>query len=695
MSKNRFEADSELLLDRLVDRAGGLYAELQRVVEVFAGSGEAKVASDEISQLETTATAWRGLIPVDPAGRQALADDLWDRYGHRLSDCPAITAALGANTRKWSGPTPVVNRTLWSAFVRRELAVGETLFVDGADGTSLFVIARGRVRVVSGDGATTISELGADETVGEMAVITGEPRQGTVIAVRDTVLYELSKADFDHFRIERPAVAQQLLLTLARRMNAPPVRGRRKTAPTNIVIVPAGGEVQADAAQTFVQSFTDFVQRFVSAQLVTADVIDGRLGDGASTATRESVFGQRVDEHLRELEAANDLVMLLVDDDRPTWSRRLLAEADLVLVVGAAGRPPSLSAIEQELFNVARINAGSVEIQLVLVEADHTRIPNGTDAWRASRPVDLSHHGRLANPTDLGRLARFVVGQPCGLTLSGGAVRSLAHLGVLRALEEIAYPIDIVSGTSAGAFVAAQHAYGLRSDEMVTRNIELLGSSGLKFLDLTAPIISIISGRRYGSVLATLFDTTKIEDLWTPFLCTSTDLTSAEVVAHHTGPLTTYLLSSASIPGLLPPVLVEGHLLVDGGVMSNLPVTQLLDTTNVGVLIAASVTSTFYDANEEYNYAELSTRDILKAKFSPWSDPLVAPSVPDVLLRTFEIGAFNVELREQAMVDVLIQPDVAKFGYTNVGALREIAQAGYEAAVDVLETWDRPSIPFT
>ncbi len=135
-------------------------------------------------------------------------------------------------------------------------------------------------------------------------------------------------------------------------------------------------------------------------------------------------------------------------------------------------------------------------------------------------------------------LVRRLTGRSIGLVLSGGGARGLAHIGVVRALEESAVPIDVVGGTSMGGIIAGLYALGHDSRSMLDLSRRGFVKMGVQpLMDYTPPIVSLLSGRRAAAVLKILAADTQIEDLWIKYFCVSTNLTRAESLVHEDGPL--------------------------------------------------------------------------------------------------------------------------------------------------------------
>ncbi|HEY3484359.1 MAG TPA: patatin-like phospholipase family protein, partial [Ilumatobacteraceae bacterium] len=589
-----------------------LRAELRRAADIFvhgrpstrASPGDSDDAGGiDLETLELTVAGWRHHLPADPVARRSLADVLVARFGAALRSAPRLRDALSIDLHdlpdaESGDDAPIDTSSLEYALERVDLPGGTTLFEQGDAADSLWVITRGRLRLLlpaSDGGESLLRELGPDQTVGELALLTGDVRMGTVVAVRDSVLYRLGRDDFERCSLEHPNVAHTMLATLAARLAHPPVRGRHTTTPKNIAVVPAGTD--APPIREFAEALAAMMSQYVDTFVLTAPVAEDVVGQGAVAAEPSSALGVRLHEHLSSLEDRHQHVIYVADDVSSTWTRRCARDADLILLVGRAGANTELNALERELFEPVR-TMSRARLHLVLVEPDARRTPSHTAPWLRQRDVELCHHVHLEWRSHFARLARFVVGSPVGLVLSGGAARAFAHIGVLRALRTAGIPIDVVAATSAGALVGGQFAMGWTPERIEQFNREIFGGPRRKLLDFVPPFTSLIGSTRFNTVLDEIFGSVRFEDLWIQFMCTTTDLTSARPQTHHRGRMRPYVRASCSLPMVMPPVIQDGHLIADGGIMNNVPVDPLLEVTNVGTLIVVNVTNPFYDANE-------------------------------------------------------------------------------------------------
>ena len=179
------------------------------------------------------------------------------------------------------------------------------------------------------------------------------------------------------------------------------------------------------------------------------------------------------------------------------------------------------------------------------------------------------------------------LGRSPGVVLSGGGARGLAHIGVLDVLIDADVKVDRVGGTSIGALVGSLIASG-REPRDVTRVCRAELVERHPFRDYTMPRTSLIRARRAAAMLERLFGDAHLEDLALDNFCVSADLSTAEIVVHRRGAVVDAVGASMSLPGLAPPVRRDGRLLVDGGVLNNLPV-DVMAATGEGPVIAVDV----------------------------------------------------------------------------------------------------------
>jgi NTE family protein len=282
---------------------------------------------------------------------------------------------------------------------------------------------------------------------------------------------------------------------------------------------------------------------------------------------------------------------------------------------------------------------------------------------------------------DHARLARLLSGQAIGLALSGGGARGFAHIGVLRALSEAGVPVDVIAGTSMGAMIAAVHALGHAPDVMLdgcrawTRE--------RPWGDYTLPLASIVRGRRLRRALVNLLGDGRIEDLWLPFACITSNLTRATADTHTAGPLAHLVLASNSVPGLAPPLYHLGDVHVDGGVMDNLPVAALR-TLGAGRVIAVDVgTELRFTAPMDLDECPSGWTllwDRLRRR--PWRSPPVFAS----LTRAFTLASDERARAAGRDADLTLRPPL-EYASSDFACIDPIAEIGFRYASEHVTRW--------
>jgi predicted acylesterase/phospholipase RssA len=326
---------------------------------------------------------------------------------------------------------------------------------------------------------------------------------------------------------------------------------------------------------------------------------------------------------------------------------------------------------------------GSPRRTLVLMQDPSIAEPSGTAAWLALHDVDQHLHVRRGSEPDLERVGRLLAGRGVTLVLGGGGARGYAHVGVVRAMEELGIPIDMVAGTSMGAMVAALVARGRRATQIEDGFAELGG-----LLDVTLPLVSIASGARIQRAIEDTHGRLQIEDTWLPFFCVSTNLTQAEPVIHRRGSLAHALRASASLPGILPPVHEDGDLLIDGGLLDTLPVGVMRTLNDGGRVIAVDV-SPSVDVAAGGPFADhLSGWATLWQRLRHPRRPRPVPGIAELLQRTVAVpGLFLRGQLPAAAPDLLIQPPVGRWRMLDLGRVRPIAASGYAGSIEQLRAW--------
>ena len=355
--------------------------------------------------------------------------------------------------------------------------------------------------------------------------------------------------------------------------------------------------------------------------------------------------------------------MVYLAEPGPTpWTQLCLRQADSLLLVARGERRATA-------FDALRFDStpGSIRPLDIALMWDEGAPIKGTSAWLALHDFRMHYHIRGA--TDLERLARLITRKAIGLVLSGGGARGVAHYGVTWALRDHNVPIDIVGGTSVGSIVAAMVASEWPRDKMEHCYDETF-SGRSPLTDFTIPTVALLSGRRLAAWLEKWFGGLVIEDLPLSFFCLSTNLTAGRSAVHDRGLLTRWLRASISIPGILPPVINEGQIFVDGGVINNMPV-DIMHRIGCGPIITVDIQSaTPFTASKE------ARREGFLRRSAPRQ-----PSIFELLLRVATINSAATHGSAQSRSDILLKPDIGSIGLLNWKGLKTSMIKSYDYTV--------------
>jgi NTE family protein/lysophospholipid hydrolase len=561
---------------------------------------------------------------------------------------------------------------------------GEVLWEPGASADGLFFVVSGRVAVLSvrPDGVEELEyEIGRGQTIGAAGFLDGRPRKFRVRAIRDSLLVGYTSAEFERLIARQPQVVRRLTAGLAAQNDS--VRRTSGRGVTTVTLMPVSDQA---SVSKLAERLSVSLSRFGSVLRLDPSRVGQMLTEpGIADAEEGSAEEERLLAFLDACEARHRFVILETTPRGTTWARRCMRLADRLLLVADVRDPSERSHLEHTVTRRANI-ASSARTSLVLIHLDGTRPPSGTKAWLDERPEVSDHyHVRWDSDADIQRLARVLAGRSVGLVLGGGGARGFAHIGVLRALAENGVPIDAFGGSSMGASVAGQAAMGRPADAIAatTRKVFLEIKPHRGF---TLPLLSLVNSRRTEAAGRLCFGDVEIEDLWLPFFCVSSNLTTADVMVHRRGTLWKAALASSSLPGVGTPVLHQGHLLVDGGVLNNLP-TDVMRRMGQGTVIASAVS---VDESGAFTCERVPTIwEAVRARFGSGGtkDGARFPSILDVVLRA---SLLHSSFRERANVlaaDLTVRPAVQQFGLLEVERIDDIVDAGYREAGITIANW--------
>ncbi len=553
------------------------------------------------------------------------------------------------------------------------LDAGEVLFDRGDPSDAGFLVVRGRLAAWADDRA--IGEIARGEIVGELGMLERSPRMATVIAMRDSALVRFDRDAFEHLTATHPTIMIQLARTIVRRLGE---AGETSDRARNVAV----GVTAPVDARRLVAVIADELRRFGTTEHLWPARVDADLGRPGLTADEPPDAVPALAAYIDQAETSHDYLVLELDPEGTRWTRRGVTVGDRVVVVMSASPSPD-ELVRADKILAAGPRRARVERWLALLHPAGTERPAQTPALVDRVGVDRVLHLREGRDADIRRLARLVSGNATGLVLGGGGARGFAHLGVWQALEELEVEVDALAGASIGTAVGALMAEQTPAQELVPLVKELFHD----LLDYTVPVVSLIKGERVTRSINRMFRGVDILDLWLPFLCVSTNLTRSQVTVHDRGDVPTAMRASVAIPGILPPVPYDGELLVDGGVLNNLPCDVLRATRTVGRLIAVDLSPPAGPTAKDDFGLSVSGWKALRSRIGSKGSPY--PGLMAILMRSMVTG--SVRDRDRILsggsVDCHLDLDLPGVSLLDFERVEEVAARGYADARPRLEAW--------
>jgi NTE family protein len=539
---------------------------------------------------------------------------------------------------------------------------GQTLFSAGSASDQLYFVRAGRLgafRREQGHETQFLGVIRPGEPAGEMSLIAGAAHSADVVALRDSEIIAVPRDIFFEACEADTAVMIELAKLMMLRSRQAVTRGG-VGEPSVFGFVSLG---QSGALRPLV----DRLSREIAALGYSVTSIGG---EAQSAPT----------EWFSDVERTHDFVLYVAETADAGWRQVVARQVDRLFRVGRGDRQPPKAAAAADV--PSPLQAQQL-VDLILMHPPDTDRPHGSEAWLdIANPARLFHM-RRDHDGDIERMARVLTGQSVGLVLSGGGARAYAHVGAVRALRERGVPIDFVGGVSMGAVIAAGVAMGWDDAEMDRRIQEaFVATSPLD--DIAIPLLAMTHGMKVNERLAHHFGDTQIADLWLPFFCLSSNLTTGAYQMHRRGLLRRALRASISLPGILPPATDDQNVLVDGAVMKNFP-ADVMRASQLGPIVGVDVTG-----------GRSITADDVARPASVWrwlwsGQWRNGPPIVSLLMRAATVSTSRDLSAAREATDVLVMPEVSKVEIRDfTGAYAPAVAEGYRTMIEALDRLDRP-----
>eukprot|EP00069_Balaena_mysticetus_P021848 bmy_13891T0 len=599
-----------------------------------------------------------------------------------------------------------------------------------------YIVLSGCLRAViqKDDGKKRLAgEYGRGDLVGVVETLTHQARATTVHAIRDSELAKLPGGALTSIKRRHPQVVTRLIHLLGEKilgsLQQGTVTGHQfalhavgskwdsgnpASNLSTVAVMPVSEDVPLTA---FTLELKHALSAIGPALLLTSANVKQRLG----SAALDSIHEYRLSSWLGQQEDIHRLVLYQADSTLTPWTRRCIRQADCILIVGLGAQEPTVGEPERML----ETSAVRAQKQVVLLPREDGPAPARTVEWLNMRGW-CSGHLHLCCPrrvfsrrglpklvelyervcqrpadrhSDVSRLARVLTGNAIALVLGGGGARGCAQVGIIRALTECGIPVDMVGGTSIGAFMGALYSEERNYSQIRIRAkqwAEDVTSMVKTMLDLTYPITSVFSGAGFNRSICSVFKDRQIEDLWIPYFTVTTDITASAMRVHTDGSLWRYVRASMSLSGYMPPLCdpKDGHLLMDGGYINNLPADV---ARSMGAEVVIAIDAGSRDETDLTNYGDvLSGWWLLWKRWNPLATKVKVLNMAEIQTRLAYVCCVRQleTVKSSDYCGYLRAPPTPIDGYGTLefGKFHEICEVGYQHGRTVFDIWGRSGV---
>ena len=574
----------------------------------------------------------------------------------------------------------------------RHFQRGSIICRKGESGLGLFAIASGGVQIhldQEPTGKVALIHMGEGQIFGEMSVITDMPISANVIAL-DAHIYFMRKSDFLGLLETEPALQKALMEICVNRLRHRSSLSTDRYLPKcTLILFPSGTDsenlrnalCQAIGHYAPGSCFIDQVRgrddgernwklsarnipAFFPASSLPVCAVETQGGMNVWSIQEDVEWLSDLMKNWRRSGTAEQLLVLLLTDNTAVRLRDQLIRGDTATACMGVSRN------QDQFFGLA-------EYCSVRRKSDH----KSEEDWRQAEwsfqidDMELDRAGNLQPLWDrvtcpaIDGIARWITHREIGIVLGAGAARGFAHLGVLEVLEVAGIPIDYACGTSMGGAIAT--IYGKTGNAYETTRIirSLIGSND-KIRDLSwCPKSSLMAGRKLERAIVAATGGSTFAELRKQAAVLASDLVRREQIVFDRGSTTLALLATTAIPGIFPPVVLGNKVLVDGALLSRIPL-DLLDKRRCGLKIAVNVVpSPDLGANQD----ELNCQRLIGVidRFFGFRH---------VITHAWEILTWWHGTSEAEAADVLIEPCTNPHSGYDFDAVDSLIEAGREAA---------------
>jgi predicted acylesterase/phospholipase RssA/CRP-like cAMP-binding protein len=561
------------------------------------------------------------------------------------------------------------------------LQQGDVLFHQGEESDSAFILISGRLSAVLDWGEENPSYLGMvkpGDFVGEMGVIMDDTRSCAIVAQKECSLLRIEKQVFLKKMQKNLALVTLINHLLSVRLKKTIRKIHNRDMPRTIAFVPASESIKMD--EIVLQLKQALRESDLNYFVVDYAEVEKKMG--------AEYTDMNINNWLEEIEATYDFVFFIATNMDKHWFDYVLYKTERVVVIADAVKNSWGPEIKH--FLQAKPLGFSIKEIVLIHPSENTPITH-TDRVLPQGFHGRFHHVYIDETKDYQRLLRFITGSAVGVVLSGGGTRGWVHVGALLALQDHGVCIDAVCGTSSGAMIASFFLTSNSKEEFIKHAGSLfnVGEKSINWYDYTWPKVSLLSGKAQYTKLLNIFGEKRIEDLKIPFMAIASNLSKAEQIIIRKDLISKAIRTTCSMPGIVPPMVQEGDLIVDGGILNNLP-TDIMDNylENNGLIIAVDLSIT--EIRDTFQFPPMLTiKDYFRNRFRKKPKKFRLPSMSNIIMQSITLGSSQLMHINKNLADIFIQPPLIGSGMLVNPDYKKLMDIGYTETMKRLKAWEK------
>ncbi len=627
-----------------------------------------------------------------------------------------------------------------SSFV--EFRKGQVIYKEGSAPSYFYCLIRGRVEISVLDHAgkpRILEYLHRGQYFGIISVLTGETHSVTAKALNDCLLLVIAKKDFDSLLKKAPQLAVDLSRTLSRRLKRKDIHPKTIFESTIIAVLssyPQAGKTVYASNLAFslskearkksiivdicrhdkchrmprlLKTSKDYSVVNLSARSFRIEQLKPRILNDrhgidiiyCTYANRDELWPKKIADFLSIL--VNDYHFVLLDLPclRQKSILNILNQSDLIHILPSP-QPPDLRSTRSLTKKLVKdFGFSESKVKIIVNESKPSKLSIeekqqilGQEIFANLPKIEPRVSGRLvieSPETQYSKVIRRISRQEgnclVGLALGVGVAYGFCHIGVLKVIEEEKIPIDVISGSSMGAFISSLWAIGKSSSEILAIAKEFKEPNYIwNLLDFTFPLLGFIKGNKLYNMFKRYLGDKTFYDVKIPLKIIASDIKRKKSIVFEKGPIIEALMASCAMPGVFAPFNRKGDMLFDGGVMNPLP-TEPLFEMGAKKIIAVNLTPSREDLLRQYGQIKRDlTAEVEQIKKNDWfnfKDYLrrkLKVNILDFIFSSFEIMQSEVALKEAQLADVVLHPNTSGLHWMELHKAEEFAKRGEEEA---------------